>query len=93
MRPEYRPCQVGDRAPIVAGRERRADDAAYACSRNDCWFDTEFVQRFDDADVSEAANSSAAESQADPFFPECVDNVRHAERLSHRRRESRNGVE
>ena len=67
MRPVYGAGQVSYGAPIVARRKRGADDAAYACSRDDGWLNSEFVERFDNTDVSQTANSSAAQRQSNPF--------------------------
>ena len=65
--PEYRPCHVRDFAPVHTGCQRRADNAAHAGAGHHRGFDTDFVQRLDNANVSEPAHSAAAESQTNTF--------------------------
>ena len=65
--PEYRPCHIRDFAPVHTSCQRSADNAAHAGAGHYRRFDTDFVQSLDNANVSEPADSAAAESQSNTF--------------------------
>ena len=65
--PENRLRHVRDFTPVHTRCQRRAANAAHASAGHHRGFDTDFVQRLDNPNVSEAAHSAAAESQTNTF--------------------------
>ena len=65
--PEDRPRHDRDFAPVHTGCQRRTDNAANAGAGHHRRFDTDFVQRLDNPNVSEPAHSAAAKSQTNTF--------------------------
>lgn len=77
VRPEDSVRHPTDLAPVHAGSQSGADEAPDARPRDDRGTNARIVERLDDSDVSETADSAAAQGEADPRAAKLVQSAVH----------------